>query len=203
MESAVDLPALSQALAGDHVTIPGPEEDPPSNVSAAGQADIQLATQDRSRAAQRRLAVGCRRQSPHLGPDRGGMRREHDGLRAPRGKFSDERAACLLALLLAFCMLIAGCGYHTAGHAVQLPGDRQDHRHPRLQERDPHLPHRADADRLRSARVYHPHSLPHPQRSQRRRRRHSCAAPCSPPRLLRSPMTRRPAARPACWWWSA
>jgi aspartate-semialdehyde dehydrogenase len=42
MESAIDLPALSLALAGDHVTIPGPEDDPPSNVSAAGQADIQL-----------------------------------------------------------------------------------------------------------------------------------------------------------------
>jgi aspartate-semialdehyde dehydrogenase len=42
MEGAVDLPALSLALAGDHVTIPGAEEDPPSNVSAAGQADIQL-----------------------------------------------------------------------------------------------------------------------------------------------------------------
>ncbi|MGP0018726.1 MAG: Asd/ArgC dimerization domain-containing protein [Candidatus Sulfotelmatobacter sp.] len=42
MESAVDLPSLSLALAGDHVTIPGPEDDPPSNVSAAGQANIQL-----------------------------------------------------------------------------------------------------------------------------------------------------------------
>jgi len=29
------------------------------------------------------------------------------------------RAACPLALLLAF--LFSGCGYHTAGHAVQLP----------------------------------------------------------------------------------
>jgi aspartate-semialdehyde dehydrogenase len=42
MQSPVDLPALSLALAGDHVAIPGPEEDSPSNVSAAGQADIQL-----------------------------------------------------------------------------------------------------------------------------------------------------------------
>jgi aspartate-semialdehyde dehydrogenase len=42
MESAVDVPALSQAVAGDHVAIPGAEEDSPSNVSAAGQADIQL-----------------------------------------------------------------------------------------------------------------------------------------------------------------
>jgi aspartate-semialdehyde dehydrogenase len=33
---------LSQALTGDHVAIPRPEEDPPSNVSSAGQADIQL-----------------------------------------------------------------------------------------------------------------------------------------------------------------
>jgi aspartate-semialdehyde dehydrogenase len=42
MESTVDVPALSQALAGDHVAIPGADEDSPSNVSAAGQADIQL-----------------------------------------------------------------------------------------------------------------------------------------------------------------
>lgn len=42
MQDPVDLSALSQALAGDHVVIPGPEEDPPSNVSSAGQADIQL-----------------------------------------------------------------------------------------------------------------------------------------------------------------
>jgi len=40
--SAVDLPTLSQALTGDHVAIPGAEEDSPSNVSSAGQADIQL-----------------------------------------------------------------------------------------------------------------------------------------------------------------
>ena len=43
MESAVDVQALSQALAGDHVAIPGADEDSPSNVSSAGQADIQLA----------------------------------------------------------------------------------------------------------------------------------------------------------------
>ncbi len=41
MESAVDLGALSNAMAGDHIVIPGPE-DPPSNVSSAGQPDIQL-----------------------------------------------------------------------------------------------------------------------------------------------------------------
>jgi aspartate-semialdehyde dehydrogenase len=42
MDSRVDVQALSQALTGDHVTIPSAEEDAPSNVSAAGQADIQL-----------------------------------------------------------------------------------------------------------------------------------------------------------------
>lgn len=41
--SAVDVPALSQALTGDHVAIPDADEDAPSNVSSAGQADIQLA----------------------------------------------------------------------------------------------------------------------------------------------------------------
>jgi aspartate-semialdehyde dehydrogenase len=43
METPVELQALSQALAGDHVAIPAEEEDPPSNVSSAGQANIQLA----------------------------------------------------------------------------------------------------------------------------------------------------------------
>ena len=42
LEGAVHVQALSQALAGDHVAIPGADEDSPSNVSAAGQADIQL-----------------------------------------------------------------------------------------------------------------------------------------------------------------
>jgi aspartate-semialdehyde dehydrogenase len=42
MEQAADISSLSQALAGDHVAIPGSEDDPPSNVSSAGQADIQL-----------------------------------------------------------------------------------------------------------------------------------------------------------------
>jgi aspartate-semialdehyde dehydrogenase len=42
MEQPVDPRELSQALAGDHVTVPGAEEDSPSNVSSAGQADILL-----------------------------------------------------------------------------------------------------------------------------------------------------------------
>ncbi len=42
MENAVNVAAMSQALAGDHVSIPSPEEDSPSNVSSAGQPDIQL-----------------------------------------------------------------------------------------------------------------------------------------------------------------
>jgi aspartate-semialdehyde dehydrogenase len=33
---------LSQALEGDHVEIPGADEDAPSNVSSAGQEEIQL-----------------------------------------------------------------------------------------------------------------------------------------------------------------
>jgi aspartate-semialdehyde dehydrogenase len=43
MASPVDLEALSQALPGDHIVIPGADEDSPSNVSSAGQPDIQLA----------------------------------------------------------------------------------------------------------------------------------------------------------------
>jgi aspartate-semialdehyde dehydrogenase len=41
-KSTLDLPALSQALAGDHVSIPAPEDEPPSNVSSAGQPNILL-----------------------------------------------------------------------------------------------------------------------------------------------------------------
>lgn len=42
MESSAGVEALAQAVAGDHVTVPGPEDDPPSNVSSAGQGDILL-----------------------------------------------------------------------------------------------------------------------------------------------------------------
>ncbi len=42
MQNPVDLASLSQALSGDHVVIPGAEEDVPSNVSSAGQAEIQV-----------------------------------------------------------------------------------------------------------------------------------------------------------------
>jgi len=42
MEARPDLAALSQVLSGDHITIPSSEEEAPSNVSSAGQADIQL-----------------------------------------------------------------------------------------------------------------------------------------------------------------
>jgi aspartate-semialdehyde dehydrogenase len=41
LENPVDLSVLSTALAGDHIAIPS-AEDFPSNVSSAGQADIQL-----------------------------------------------------------------------------------------------------------------------------------------------------------------
>jgi aspartate-semialdehyde dehydrogenase len=40
MESAVDVAAVTQAVSGEHVTIPGMEEDAPGNVSAAGQSNI-------------------------------------------------------------------------------------------------------------------------------------------------------------------
>lgn len=42
MESSAGVEALAQALSGDHVTLPGPEDDPPSNVSSAGQGDVLL-----------------------------------------------------------------------------------------------------------------------------------------------------------------
>jgi aspartate-semialdehyde dehydrogenase len=43
MDHVVELEDWKRVLAGDHVAIPGGEEDAPSNVSSAGQADIQLA----------------------------------------------------------------------------------------------------------------------------------------------------------------
>jgi len=42
MESPVEAASLTQALAGDHVSIPAPEDDAPGNVNSAGQADILL-----------------------------------------------------------------------------------------------------------------------------------------------------------------
>ena len=47
MDSAVDLAALSQWLGGEHVAIFSTEESP-SNVSSAGQADIQVAVKQDS-----------------------------------------------------------------------------------------------------------------------------------------------------------
>lgn len=43
MEPGFDLSALTLALAGDHVIVSGAADDWPSNVSSAGQGDIQLA----------------------------------------------------------------------------------------------------------------------------------------------------------------
>ncbi|MFZ0861413.1 MAG: Asd/ArgC dimerization domain-containing protein [Candidatus Sulfotelmatobacter sp.] len=42
MGRPVNVQALAQALTGDHVAIPSAEEESPSNISSAGQADIQL-----------------------------------------------------------------------------------------------------------------------------------------------------------------
>ena len=41
-DQLVDIERFSQALAGDHVTIAQPAEDAPSNVSVAGQGNIQI-----------------------------------------------------------------------------------------------------------------------------------------------------------------
>ncbi len=42
VDNAADVSTLAQALAGDHVVVSGAEEDWPTNVSSAGQSDIQL-----------------------------------------------------------------------------------------------------------------------------------------------------------------
>jgi len=43
MDNPVDVAELSESLSGDHVNIPSGDDDAPSNVSSAGQGDIQLA----------------------------------------------------------------------------------------------------------------------------------------------------------------
>ena len=42
MENATDISKLSGVLTGDHVMVVGNDEDAPSNVSSAGQSDIQV-----------------------------------------------------------------------------------------------------------------------------------------------------------------
>lgn len=42
LDGPADVGAISQALTGDHVVVSGGEEDWPTNVSSAGQSDIQL-----------------------------------------------------------------------------------------------------------------------------------------------------------------
>lgn len=42
LQGPPDIPALAKELAGDHVAVPAVEEDAPSNVSSAGQPNIQL-----------------------------------------------------------------------------------------------------------------------------------------------------------------
>jgi aspartate-semialdehyde dehydrogenase len=42
IEQAVDLGVIAQALAGEHVNLVADAEDAPSNVNAAGQADVQV-----------------------------------------------------------------------------------------------------------------------------------------------------------------
>jgi aspartate-semialdehyde dehydrogenase len=42
MENSSDVQSLSQVVAGDHVVIPGADDDAPSNVSSAGQGNILL-----------------------------------------------------------------------------------------------------------------------------------------------------------------
>ncbi|MFZ0807586.1 MAG: Asd/ArgC dimerization domain-containing protein [Candidatus Sulfotelmatobacter sp.] len=42
LENAVDWLSLKSAMEGDHIVIPGPDDDSPSNVSSAGQTEIQL-----------------------------------------------------------------------------------------------------------------------------------------------------------------
>jgi aspartate-semialdehyde dehydrogenase len=46
MPKEAELQNLAQTLAGDHIVVPGAEDDPASNVSAAGQGDILLSVKN-------------------------------------------------------------------------------------------------------------------------------------------------------------
>ena len=83
--------------------------------------------EERRRPAEWSLAMGGRRQPAHRGYDRSGVCREHDP-NPPAGKNPMKvqrlrRADAGLPILIcvAFILATTGCGYHTAGHVVQLP----------------------------------------------------------------------------------
>src|ERR1017187_4706307 len=61
-----------------------------------------------------------RGQSSHLSSDGGGVRGEYDG-HAPDREDSMKGRGVTLAFFLFLLVLNPGCGYHTAGHAVQFP----------------------------------------------------------------------------------
>src|SRR5260370_89940 len=119
MEQPANEAKLLEALGGDHVTLAGTEDDDsqPSNVNTAGQPNIFLSLKNQGSWAKGILlwggvhnlrvaaitSVGCP-QNINANPPAG------------KNPMRPWHAACL-ALLAAS----AGCGYHTAGHAVQLP----------------------------------------------------------------------------------
>ena len=72
------------ALAGDHIAIPGAEDEAPSNVSSAGQADIQV-SEVRSLTAERCRGYGSPPTTSHRCSHRGRMRRKYDR-HPPTGK---------------------------------------------------------------------------------------------------------------------
>ena len=60
MDSPVDVQALSRALAGDHVAIPGADEDSPEQCQCGGPGGHPAIAEDRPCAAQWRLVMGDR-----------------------------------------------------------------------------------------------------------------------------------------------
>ena len=64
-----------------------------------------------------------------------------------------------VALLTVLCNL--GCGYHTAGHSVQIPQNVKTIAIPAFKNETLDLSHRADADFVGRARIHHPHTLPY------------------------------------------
>src|SRR5215475_5936770 len=63
------------------------------------------------------MVMGCSRQFAVRSDYRRRVRREH-GCKPPAGQNSVKIYVGLVALL---CLVAAGCGYHTAGHATTIP----------------------------------------------------------------------------------
>ena len=107
LEQAAQVEELTAALSGDHVDVLQSADESPSNVNAAGQEQIQVFVRRDSQQAERFLAVGRIRQPADRGPDRGGVRREHDRRSSARnGSVTRICKSHVDSVLAGFAMLL-------------------------------------------------------------------------------------------------